>query len=218
MALLARVLWNIHRKADTLWVQWVNGVYLRGVSVWDWQSKKGDSPLLQRLAVIRNKIVTTFGSSEAAIQHIAGWYSSKGLETSKAHKYFRPKCIRQPWHSAIWKAFIPPKYSFILWLGLRGRLSTLDRLTFLQEDESCSLCINTQESAKYLFFECPFSDFVLVPYPALAWHQPMYVHPSHRGEMAKEGEDGFLHAKQSETRPFGMHGLQPLEALKRVIF
>ncbi|KAL0399880.1 UNVERIFIED_CONTAM: Retrovirus-related Pol polyprotein from type-2 retrotransposable element R2DM [Sesamum radiatum] len=29
VALLARVLWNIHRKSDTLWVQWVNGVYLR---------------------------------------------------------------------------------------------------------------------------------------------------------------------------------------------
>ncbi|KAL0386120.1 UNVERIFIED_CONTAM: hypothetical protein Sradi_3006300 [Sesamum radiatum] len=27
-ALLARVLWKIHRKADTLWVKWVNEVYL----------------------------------------------------------------------------------------------------------------------------------------------------------------------------------------------
>ncbi|KAL0318331.1 UNVERIFIED_CONTAM: hypothetical protein Sangu_1989300 [Sesamum angustifolium] len=30
VALLARVLWNIHCKADTLWVKWVNEVYLRG--------------------------------------------------------------------------------------------------------------------------------------------------------------------------------------------
>ncbi|KAL0289337.1 UNVERIFIED_CONTAM: hypothetical protein Sangu_2619800 [Sesamum angustifolium] len=41
VALLARVLWNIHRKADTLWVQWVDAVYLKGGSVWDWQPKKG---------------------------------------------------------------------------------------------------------------------------------------------------------------------------------
>ncbi|XP_020547167.1 uncharacterized protein LOC110011436 [Sesamum indicum] len=33
VAFLSRVLWNIHRKADTSWVQWVNGVYLRGVSI-----------------------------------------------------------------------------------------------------------------------------------------------------------------------------------------
>ncbi|KAL2250193.1 UNVERIFIED_CONTAM: hypothetical protein Sindi_2493000 [Sesamum indicum] len=72
----------------------------------------------------------------------------------------RPKLVRQPWKAAIWKAFIPPKYSFILWLGLRGGLATRDRLGFLQEEDLCSLCINTKESAKHLFFECPFSNFV----------------------------------------------------------
>ncbi|KAL2225249.1 UNVERIFIED_CONTAM: Retrovirus-related Pol polyprotein from type-2 retrotransposable element R2DM, partial [Sesamum indicum] len=160
VALLARVLWNIHRKADTLWVQWVNGVYLRDASIWDWQPKKGDSPLLQRLAEIRNKVVTEFGSSEAAIEQMTRWSTPKGLQTSKAYEYFRPKLARQPWKAAIWKAFIPPKYSFILWLGLRGRLATRDRLGFLQEEDLCSLCINTKESAKHLFFECPFSNFV----------------------------------------------------------
>ncbi|KAL0350116.1 UNVERIFIED_CONTAM: hypothetical protein Sradi_4160800 [Sesamum radiatum] len=158
--LLARVFWNIHRKADTLWVQWVDAVYLKGGSVWDWQPKKGDSPLLQRLAKIRSRFITAFGSSEAAIQHMVGWSSSKGLDTSKAYEYFRPKRAKQPWQTVIWKAFIPPKYSFILWLGLRGRLSTRDRLMFLQEDSSCSLCINTQETAEHLLFECPFSNFV----------------------------------------------------------
>ncbi|KAL2249650.1 UNVERIFIED_CONTAM: Retrovirus-related Pol polyprotein from type-2 retrotransposable element R2DM [Sesamum indicum] len=160
VALLARVLWNIHRKADTLWVQWVNGAYLRGASIWDWQSKKGDSPLLQRLADIRNRVVTDFGSPEAAIVEMTRWSTPKGLQTSRAYEYFRPKLARQPWKAAIWKAFILPKYSFILWLGLRGRLATRDRLGFLQEEDLCSLCINTKESAKHLFFECPFSNFV----------------------------------------------------------
>ncbi|KAL2253455.1 UNVERIFIED_CONTAM: Retrovirus-related Pol polyprotein from type-2 retrotransposable element R2DM [Sesamum indicum] len=160
VALLARVLWNIHRKADTLWVQWVNGVYLRGASIWEWQPKKGDSPLLQRLAEIRNRVVTDFGSPEAAIEHLTRWSTPKGLQTSKAYEYFRPKLARQPWKAAIWKAFIPPKYSFILWLGMRGRLATRDRLGFLQEEDLCSLCINTKESARHLFFECPFSSFV----------------------------------------------------------
>ncbi|KAK4422082.1 hypothetical protein Salat_2159200 [Sesamum alatum] len=84
----------------------------------------------------------------------------KGLVTSKAYEYFRPKLIRQPWKATIWKAFIPPKYSFIMWLGLRGRLATWDRLAFLQEDPSCSLCINTNEMAKHLFFECALSACV----------------------------------------------------------
>ncbi|KAL2248412.1 UNVERIFIED_CONTAM: hypothetical protein Sindi_2693500 [Sesamum indicum] len=123
VALLARVLWNIHRKADTL-------------------------------------VVTEFGSSEAAIEQMTRWSSVNGLQTLKAYGYFRPKLARQPWKAAIWKAFIPSKYSFILWLGLRGRLATRDILGFLQEEDLCSLCINTKESAKHLFFECSFSNFV----------------------------------------------------------
>ncbi|KAK4397894.1 hypothetical protein Sango_1264900 [Sesamum angolense] len=109
---------------------------------------------------IRSRIITAFGSPEAVIEHMAEWSRSKGLDTSRVYEYFRPKRAKQPWQTVIWKAFIPPKYSFILWLGLRGRLSTRERLMFLQEDSSCSLCINTQETAKHLFFECPFSNLV----------------------------------------------------------
>ncbi|KAK4422000.1 hypothetical protein Salat_2150700 [Sesamum alatum] len=146
VALFARVLWNVHRKADTLWVKWVN--------------EKGDSPLLRRLADIRDRLTTAFGSSEAAVEHLGAWSSIKGLVTSKAYEYFRPKLARQPWKAAIWKAFIPLKYSFILWLGLQGRLATRDRLVFLDEEHSCSFCINTMESAEHLYFVCPFSEYV----------------------------------------------------------
>ncbi|KAL2224581.1 UNVERIFIED_CONTAM: Retrovirus-related Pol polyprotein from type-2 retrotransposable element R2DM [Sesamum indicum] len=117
------------KKGDS----WVNGVYLRDASIWDWQSKKGDSPLLQRLAEIRNRMITEFGSSEAAIEQMTRWSTLKGLQTSKAYEYFRPKL---------------------------ARLATRDRLEFLHEEDLCSLCINTKESAKHLFFECPFSNYV----------------------------------------------------------
>ncbi|KAK4422063.1 hypothetical protein Salat_2157200 [Sesamum alatum] len=129
VALLARVLWNVHRKADTLWVKWVNEVYLRGASVWDGNRRRVTLHSFDGLLI--------FGT---------------GLP---------PHLLaRQPWNAAIWKAIIPPKYSFILWLGLRGRLATRDRLTFLDEEHSCSLCINTMESADHLYFACPFSDYV----------------------------------------------------------
>ncbi|XP_011102044.1 uncharacterized protein LOC105180093 [Sesamum indicum] len=105
-------------------------------------------------------MISEFGSSEAAIEQMTRWSTLKGLQTSKAYEYFRPKLARQPWKAAIWKAFIPPKYSFIMWLGLRNRLATRDRLEFLHEEDLCSLCINTKESAKHLFFECPFSTYV----------------------------------------------------------
>ncbi|KAL2227677.1 UNVERIFIED_CONTAM: hypothetical protein Sindi_2126400 [Sesamum indicum] len=39
-------------------------------------------------------------------------------------------------------------------------LATRDKLGFLHEEDLCSLCINIKESAKHLFFECPFSNYV----------------------------------------------------------
>ncbi|KAK6160206.1 hypothetical protein DH2020_003587 [Rehmannia glutinosa] len=39
-----RVLWNIHDKRDSLWIGWVDQVYLNGASVWDWTPAKGDLP------------------------------------------------------------------------------------------------------------------------------------------------------------------------------
>ncbi|KAL0325037.1 UNVERIFIED_CONTAM: hypothetical protein Sradi_5073000 [Sesamum radiatum] len=88
-----------------------------------------------------DRIITDFRSTEAAVQHLAEWSNSKGFVTFKAYEYFRPKLTRQSWKASIWKTFIPPKYSFILWFGLWERLETRDRLAFLQEDPSCALCI-----------------------------------------------------------------------------
>ncbi|KAL0323597.1 UNVERIFIED_CONTAM: hypothetical protein Sangu_1979000 [Sesamum angustifolium] len=113
VALLARVLWNIHCKADTLWVKWVNEVYLRGASLWDWQPKKDDSPLLRRLAEIRDRIITDFGSTEAAIRHMTEWTDRKGLVTSIAYEYFRPKLPKQPWKALFGRhSYRPNTHSF----------------------------------------------------------------------------------------------------------
>ncbi|KAK4432866.1 hypothetical protein Salat_1048800 [Sesamum alatum] len=124
-------------QADTLWVKWVNEVYLNGKSVWKWQPRRGDSLLLQRLSQIRDRIVGASGSPQAGMQLIETWASSKGLDTSKAYECFRPKQARKPWQAMIWQAYIPPKFSFIMWLGIRERLSTRDCLAFLQEETSC---------------------------------------------------------------------------------
>ncbi|KAL0386531.1 UNVERIFIED_CONTAM: hypothetical protein Slati_4597000 [Sesamum latifolium] len=86
------------------------------------------------------------------------WASNKGLDTSKAYEYFRPKHTR-----ALADDYLEGVHSteVLICCGLDwGRLATRDRLSFLHEEEACSLCINQQESARHLFFECPFSNYV----------------------------------------------------------
>ncbi|KAK4415159.1 hypothetical protein Salat_2623100 [Sesamum alatum] len=98
-----------------------NDVFEWGLKLSSEQAQRGDSPLLQRLSQIRDRIVAAVGSPQAAKQLIETWASRKGLDTSKAYQYFRPKQARQPWQAMIWQAYIPPKFTFILWLGIRER-------------------------------------------------------------------------------------------------
>jgi hypothetical protein len=41
----AKHLWNIHLKADSLWIRWVDHFYISRASIWSLEAKKTDSPL-----------------------------------------------------------------------------------------------------------------------------------------------------------------------------
>ncbi|XP_048637065.1 uncharacterized protein LOC125609588 [Brassica napus] len=66
------------------------------------------------------------------------------------------------WSKGVWFPQSTPKYSFFLWLALRGRLQTLDRMQqwITGLDTTCVLCNDTQESCSHLFFECRYSEQV----------------------------------------------------------
>ncbi|GJZ20771.1 RNA-directed DNA polymerase, eukaryota, reverse transcriptase zinc-binding domain protein [Tanacetum coccineum] len=55
-ALLAKHIWNIAIKKDTMWVKWVHTVKLRGTSIWIIDADKNDSWGWKNLLLIRNRI------------------------------------------------------------------------------------------------------------------------------------------------------------------
>lgn len=59
----------------------------------------------------------------------------------------------------IWKKYIPPKFSFILWLSLCGRLYTKNNW-LTEENKCCSLCKSSLETIDHLFFRCTFVHVV----------------------------------------------------------
>lgn len=157
MAILSKIIWNIHAKRDTLWIRWIHEVYLKNRSVWEWKPCPTDSPLFKRLAGVRDSIISSFGNRDLAIEQLQQWANHKGLISSKVYDWLRPKASPQPWMRMIWKAPIPPKFSFILWFAFRSRLPTRDRLTFLDVDTICPLCQHGLESVQHLFFSCAFT-------------------------------------------------------------
>nr|XP_017228848.1 PREDICTED: uncharacterized protein LOC108204070 [Daucus carota subsp. sativus] len=67
------------------------------------------------------------------------------------------------WISAIWHPLAIPKCSFNLWLALKGRLLTKDRMRrfHMQTDLACVLCNSTMECHQHIFATCPSISEIL---------------------------------------------------------
>lgn len=63
------------------------------------------------------------------------------------------------WHKTTWFKHATPKFAFIFWLVMNGRLSTSDRMRSWNQniDETCVLCQSSPETLMHLFFECAYS-------------------------------------------------------------
>ncbi|XP_075473833.1 uncharacterized protein LOC142504874 [Primulina tabacum] len=154
-ALLAKTLWNIHLKKDTLWIRWVNHVYSCFGGVWNWGWNEDYSPLIKNILLIRDDIVRTSGSIEAATARLHNWFGISG-GLSKAYAYFVNAKGVWPWKSLLAKICILPKHLFVLWLLVHSKLLTRDRLGFVL-DRRCVLCNHANESVAHLFFQCRVS-------------------------------------------------------------
>lgn len=150
-ALLARNLWNIHVKKDSLWIKWIHSEFLINRTIWDWRAKPRESPLFKRLLEIRDTLLADLPRREV-INLFGKWYGTKGAV--EAYDWFRPRGEKRLWHRFVWKEHVPPKYSFTTWQALKGRLPTRDRLGYLNIDQQCPLCLSGTESVDHLFFKC----------------------------------------------------------------
>lgn len=69
---------------------------------------------------------------------------------------------RVEWKHLVWYSNSIPKHSFILWLAIRGKLLTQDRMQAWQNmgNSSCAFCGSQWDSLNHLFFECFFCQEV----------------------------------------------------------
>ena len=63
------------------------------------------------------------------------------------------------WYDYVWFSQYIPRHTFILWVAIKGRLKTKDRIAkwFNIHDQLCHLCKSENESHNHLFFTCPYS-------------------------------------------------------------
>ncbi|CAH9071106.1 unnamed protein product [Cuscuta epithymum] len=156
-SLLARTLWDVHRKKDTLWVRWINGVYLRDKNVWDFVPHSRDSQLMKRLGLIRDRLRGCFNNLNDTVLGLNARCINDKLVSGKIYELLRVRGTPRTPMTFIWKSYIPPKFSFNVWLALRNRLPTQDSLGYLYIVNRCDLCKGGLETIPHLFFCCPFA-------------------------------------------------------------
>ena len=126
-SVLASHIWNIHLKAESIWIQWVHHVYLRSSIIWVAQASKTSSPLWKAIMLVKNQLMIACGTQGATIRLIGSWDSSDKFSRN-AYDYFRLRGDEVTWLCVVWDSWSMPRYNFILWLAALGKLRTKDRL------------------------------------------------------------------------------------------
>jgi len=93
------------------------------------------------------------------------WSPDGVYSSSSAYKAFFHGLTLLPGARQLWRASVPPKVKFFAWLALHGRIWTSDRRRRhgLQDDASCALCDQEDETADHLLLGCVFTREV--------WHR-----------------------------------------------
>ena len=153
-ALLSKILWDIQAKKESLWVKWVHHIYMNNSSFWIYTARHADSPLIKQIIALRDEIIASEGSVSEATQTMNQWASNNEIKSKLAYDYFRQKTTKLVWPKMVWHKSITPKHSFMLWLGLKDRLLTKDKLQGIIEDQICPMCRTEAETVNHLFFQC----------------------------------------------------------------
>lgn len=91
-------------------------------------------------------------------KHAEGKYMGN-FSTSKTWEQIREKKPACDWSKGVWFSQSTPKFSFLMWVAIKGRLQTTDRMQIWNTsiNTTCVLCNSTPESCAHLFFDCSYT-------------------------------------------------------------
>ncbi|GJX76495.1 RNA-directed DNA polymerase, eukaryota, reverse transcriptase zinc-binding domain protein [Tanacetum coccineum] len=94
------------------------------------------------------------------------WFNKENDEVQfsvkEAWKVLRDDVPKVMWYKHFWFSQCIPRHSFILWMALKGRLKTQDRISrwFNGDNMVCPFCKSCKDSHSHLFFSCGFAQGV----------------------------------------------------------
>ncbi|XP_030478052.1 uncharacterized protein LOC115695099 [Cannabis sativa] len=148
-AAMGKYLWAIANKEDSLWLRWINSVYLHNGDWWDHIPPSQSSWYWISLMRLKEQFKIALNGNLVLQKYTVDY----------GYKLLNPVQEKVFWNKQIWGRLNTPKHSFVAWLAIQHRLKTRDRLCKMGifADHGCLLCKEQPETSMHLFFECAVS-------------------------------------------------------------
>ena len=90
------------------------------------------------------------------------WQNNATVSVALIWQSFRRRGVPPPWAPNVWHSFAIPKCAFFLWLALKSRLLTKDRMIAfgMSVNPTCVLCGCNDETTEHIFMICPYINLV----------------------------------------------------------
>ncbi|XP_019224489.1 PREDICTED: uncharacterized protein LOC109206154 [Nicotiana attenuata] len=151
-AAIGKLLWNICRKKDCLWVKWIHAYYTKTGDIWEIKTTQA-SWVVQKIFIAKS-IFEKIGLQEDDVAAMIK-YSIKDV-----YEAYRGNFPKVPWRRLVCNNNGHPKWKFIIFLALHRRLQTKERIACWAnlEDMECVLCKKDNEDIDHLLFECSYAQ------------------------------------------------------------
>ena len=116
-AAMCKHIWNIANEKESLWLQWINHVYLQGEDIWGHRAPLASSWQWKKIMEIKNEV------KQNHLSLITTPYT-----IGKGYKAFVGE--KQPiyWNTQVWSKWSVPKHRIIFWLAMNNRMQTRERI------------------------------------------------------------------------------------------
>nr|GEV11220.1 hypothetical protein [Tanacetum cinerariifolium] len=163
--LLCKLIWKIVGKKEDLWTHIIhivgNG---RNVSMWN-NSWNEMGRFVTNKDIYDARMDENCSVAEMIMNNEWTWpknWKNNGVLVDFLIKeaWRDLKCVQPtvPWWEVIWFSHCNPICAFILWMAIKGKLATQDKMMKWNNEQLwCPLCKKCNDSHEHLFFKCDFS-------------------------------------------------------------
>ncbi|XP_060188553.1 uncharacterized protein LOC132617548 [Lycium barbarum] len=150
-AVICKHYWNLCKKKDRLWIQWVHVYYIKKDSVWE-----VDKPTVSWIIRKILKGQRHFDEAGYSQQEVM---DMDNFSIKKLYQGLRGDFTKVPWRRLVCNNIGLPKWTFTLRLTAHRKLYARTRLAKwgVVDDKECMLCNTNDEDVEHLSFKCSYS-------------------------------------------------------------